>query len=99
MEVISELTAHLMSAERNGGVCFPKGTGLVRVVHIPEDEAVLLNLREQAPYLICLEVLRCDLDSSSKAVKDSSTKGPRNGILVANGDVQVPRPPPWAIQC
>lgn len=38
------------------------GTGLARVVHIPEDEAVLLNSREKAPYLICLEVLRCDPD-------------------------------------
>ena len=30
------------------------------VVHVPEDEAVLLNSREKAPYLICLEVLKCE---------------------------------------
>lgn len=33
---------------------------MYRVVHIPEDEAVLLNSREKAPYLICLEVLRSE---------------------------------------
>lgn len=39
-------------------VCFPMGKGMYRVVHIPEDEAVLLNSREKAPYLICVEVLK-----------------------------------------
>jgi hypothetical protein len=42
------------------GVCFPMGRGLYRVVHIPEDEFVLLNSREKAPYLICVEVLKCE---------------------------------------
>lgn len=42
------------------GVCFPMGKGMYRVVHIPEDEAVLLNSREKAPYLICVEVLKSD---------------------------------------
>ena len=37
------------------------GKGLYRVVHIPEDEAVLLNSREKAPFLICLEVLKIEL--------------------------------------
>ena len=37
------------------------GKGMYRVVHIPEDEAVLLNSREKAPYLICVEVLKCDM--------------------------------------
>lgn len=41
-------------------MCFPLGKGLYRVVHIPEDEAALLNSREKAPYLICVEVLKCD---------------------------------------
>lgn len=36
------------------------GKGMYRVVHIPEDEAVLLNSREKAPYLICVEVLKCE---------------------------------------
>lgn len=42
------------------GVCFPMGKGLYRVVHIPVDECVLLNSRDKAPYLICVEVLRCE---------------------------------------
>jgi phosphatidylinositol 4-kinase B len=41
-------------------VCFPMGKGMYRVVHIPEDEAVLLNSREKAPYLICVEVLKAE---------------------------------------
>jgi len=43
------------------GVCFPLGKGMYRVLHIPEDEAVLLNSREKAPYMICVEVLRCEM--------------------------------------
>lgn len=43
------------------GVCFPMGKGMYRVVHIPEDEAVLLNSREKAPYLICVEVLKGEM--------------------------------------
>ena len=30
------------------------------MVHIPEDECVLLNSREKAPYLICVEVLKAE---------------------------------------
>ncbi len=41
-------------------MCFPMGRGLYRVVHIPEDDFVLLNSREKAPYLICVEVLKCE---------------------------------------
>jgi phosphatidylinositol 4-kinase len=43
------------------GVCFPLGKGMYRVLHIPEDESVLLNSREKAPYLICVEILRCEM--------------------------------------
>ena len=43
------------------GVCFPMGKGMYRIVHIPEDEAVLLNSREKAPYLICVEVLKSEM--------------------------------------
>ena len=42
------------------GIGFPMGKGMYRVVHIPEDEAVLLNSREKAPYLICVEVLKSE---------------------------------------
>ena len=40
-----------------GGVMFPMGTVNSRVVRIPAGEAVLLNSREKAPYLLCLEVI------------------------------------------
>lgn len=42
------------------GICFPMGKGMYRVIHIPEDEAVLLNSREKAPFLICVEVLKVE---------------------------------------
>ena len=51
----------LMPLLTNPGVCFPLGKGMYRVVHIPEDEAVLLNSREKAPYLICVEVLKSEM--------------------------------------
>jgi phosphatidylinositol 4-kinase len=34
---------------------------MYRVLHMPVDEAVLLNSREKAPYMICIEVLRCEM--------------------------------------
>ncbi|MFS8022902.1 putative 1-phosphatidylinositol 4-kinase [Helianthus anomalus] len=75
-------------------VCFPMGNGMYRVVYIPEDEVVLLNSREKAPYLICVEVLKSETVST---VKDDSTsqKLSRGGIPLANGDMFLPKPP-WA---
>lgn len=49
---------HLKSSVTAAGVCFPMGKEMYRVVHIPEEEAVLLNSREKAPYMICVEVLK-----------------------------------------
>ncbi|XP_076913024.1 phosphatidylinositol 4-kinase beta 1-like [Bidens hawaiensis] len=94
-ESLNEINAHVAAATTSGGVCFPMGKGMYRVVHIPEDEAVLLNSREKAPYLICVEVLRSETVSS---VKDSSSshKLSRGGIPLANGDAFLPKPPPWA---
>uniref|UniRef100_A0A1D1XRF3 Phosphatidylinositol 4-kinase beta 1 n=1 Tax=Anthurium amnicola TaxID=1678845 RepID=A0A1D1XRF3_9ARAE len=57
-ESLVEINSTLAAAENSGGVCFPMGKGMYRVVHIPVDEAVLLNSREKAPYLICVEVLK-----------------------------------------
>ncbi|KAL5982658.1 hypothetical protein ACLOJK_016733 [Asimina triloba] len=81
-ESLAEVNTHLSAAQSSGGVCFPMGKGMYRVVHIPEDEAVLLNSREKAPYMICVEVLKGEI--------------PRGGIPLANGDAQLPKPPPWA---
>ncbi|EFJ26597.1 hypothetical protein SELMODRAFT_97324 [Selaginella moellendorffii] len=94
-ESLAELNNHLASAEQDGGVCFPMGKGLYRVVHIPENDAVLMNSREKAPFLVCFEVLKCETESSVRDSRDSSIR-PRGGIPLANGDAHVQRPPPWA---
>ncbi|XP_037429653.1 phosphatidylinositol 4-kinase beta 1-like isoform X2 [Triticum dicoccoides] len=94
-ESLTEINSHIASSEKNGGVCFPMGRGIYRVVHIPEDESVLLNSREKAPYLICVEVLKAETPSHSKGSSDVN-KLSKGGIPLANGDVQLPKPPPWA---
>ncbi|XP_017983982.1 PREDICTED: phosphatidylinositol 4-kinase beta 1 isoform X2 [Theobroma cacao] len=93
-ESLAEINLHVAAAQNNGGVCFPMGKGMYRVVHIPEDEAVLLNSREKAPYLICVEVLKCELPSTKDA--SNAQKLSRGGIPLANGDALLPKPPPWA---
>ncbi|KAI5075146.1 hypothetical protein GOP47_0009222 [Adiantum capillus-veneris] len=95
-ESLAELNTHLIDAQNDGGVCFPLGKGMFRVVHIPEDEATLLNSREKAPYLICVEVLKCDERSRKDTVEGGPQKLSQGGIPLANGDVQLQRPPPWA---
>lgn len=94
-ESLTEINSQIASSEKNGGVCFPMGKGIYRVVHIPEDEAVLLNSREKAPYLICVEVLKAEAPSHSKGSSDVN-KLSKGGIPLANGNVQLPKPPPWA---
>ncbi|KAJ4819102.1 Phosphatidylinositol 4-kinase [Rhynchospora pubera] len=94
-ESLVEINMHLAASQKSGGVCFPMGKGMYRVVHIPEDEAVLLNSREKAPYLICVEVLKAEAPSSKKASSDPQ-KLSKGGIPLANGDAQLPKPPPWA---
>ncbi|CAL0330033.1 unnamed protein product [Lupinus luteus] len=94
-ESLAEINLHVTEAQNTGGICFPMGKGMYRVLHIPEDEAVLLNSREKAPYLICVEVLRCEMPSHSKETS-SSQKLSRGGIPLANGDAFLQKPPPWA---
>ncbi|KAG1369976.1 phosphatidylinositol 4-kinase beta 1 [Cocos nucifera] len=94
-ESLMEINSHLSAAQKNGGVCFPMGKGMYRVLHIPEDEAVLLNSREKAPYLICAEVLKAEVPSHTKVTSDAQ-KLSKGGIPLANGDAQLPKPPPWA---
>ncbi|XP_061355092.1 phosphatidylinositol 4-kinase beta 1-like [Gastrolobium bilobum] len=95
LESLAEINLHLTEAQNTGGVCFPLGKGMYRVLHIPEDEAVLLNSREKAPYLICVEVLKCEMPSNSKDTS-SSQKLSKGGIPLANGDAFLQKPPPWA---
>ncbi|QHO14024.1 Phosphatidylinositol 4-kinase beta [Arachis hypogaea] len=92
---LAEINLHLTEAQNTGGVCFPLGKGMYRVLYIPEDEAVLLNSRENAPYMICVEVLRCDMIINSKDTS-SPHKLSKGGIPLANGDALLPKPPPWA---
>ncbi|XP_058186748.1 phosphatidylinositol 4-kinase beta 1-like isoform X1 [Rhododendron vialii] len=94
-ESLVEINGHVAAAQDSGGVCFPMGKGMYRVVNIPEDEAVLLNSREKAPYLICVEVLKSETPSNTKDVSHSH-KLSRGGIPLANGDALLPKPPPWA---
>lgn len=93
-ESIVEINSHVTDAQSSGGVSFPMGKGMYRVVHIPEDEAVLLNSREKAPYLICVEVLKGEIPSATKDVS-SGQKLSKGGIPLANGDALLPKPPPW----
>ncbi|XP_027340614.1 phosphatidylinositol 4-kinase beta 1-like [Abrus precatorius] len=95
LESLAEINIHVAEAQNTGGVCFPLGKGMYRVLHIPEDEAVLLNSREKAPYLICVEVLRCEMPSNSKEAS-SSQKLSQGGIPLANGDAFLQKPPSWA---
>ncbi|XP_028089722.1 phosphatidylinositol 4-kinase beta 1-like isoform X2 [Camellia sinensis] len=94
-ESLAEINAHVATAQDSGGVCFPMGKGMYRVVNIPEDEAVLLNSREKAPYLICVEVLKSETLSNTKDVSNTQ-KLSKGGIPLANGDALLPKPPPWA---
>ncbi|GMH13110.1 hypothetical protein Nepgr_014951 [Nepenthes gracilis] len=95
LESLAEINSRVAEAQNSGGVCFPMGRGIYRILNIPEEEAVLLNSREKAPFLICVEVLKCETPSN---VKDSSStqKLSRGGIPLANGDAFLPKPPPWA---
>ncbi|KAJ9564821.1 hypothetical protein OSB04_000787 [Centaurea solstitialis] len=92
---LSEINEHVVAAQSSGGVCFPMGRGIYRVVHIPEDEAILLNSREKAPYLICIEVLKSET-SSMKDGSGSQNSSKGGGIPLANGDTHLAKPPPWA---
>ncbi|OVA16344.1 Phosphatidylinositol 3-/4-kinase [Macleaya cordata] len=94
-ESLTEINSQVATAQNSGGVCFPMGKGTYRVIHIPEDEAVLLNSREKAPYLICVEVLKGETPSHTKDTSNAQ-KLSRGGIPLANGDAQLPKPPPWA---
>ncbi|KAG7539131.1 Phosphoinositide 3-kinase accessory (PIK) domain [Arabidopsis suecica] len=94
-ESLAEINFHLSEAEITGGICFPMGRGVYRVVHIPEDECILLNSREKAPYMISVEVLKAETPSSAKDTSNSQ-KLSKGGIPLANGDAFLQKPPPWA---
>ncbi|XP_058786529.1 phosphatidylinositol 4-kinase beta 1-like isoform X1 [Vicia villosa] len=94
-ESLAEINLHLTEAHNTGGVCFPLGKGMYRALYISEEEAVLLNSREKAPYLICVEVLKCEMPSISREASRSQ-KHSKGGIPLANGDALLKKPPTWA---
>ncbi|XP_010423009.1 PREDICTED: phosphatidylinositol 4-kinase beta 2 [Camelina sativa] len=94
-ESLAEINSYLAEAETTGGICFPMGRGVYRVINIPEDEFVLLNSREKVPYMICMEVLKAETPSGAKDTS-KSLKLSKGGIPVANGDAFLQKPPPWA---
>jgi hypothetical protein len=57
------------------GVMFPMGETHARVVRIPAGEAVLLNSREKAPYLLCLEVIVAPGENGEYGSPQSSRRG------------------------
>ncbi|CAH2073437.1 unnamed protein product [Thlaspi arvense] len=94
-ESLAEINSHLAEAEATGGICFPMGRGVYRIVNIPEDESILLNSREKVPYMICVEVLKAEAPSGAKDISNSH-KLSKGGIPLANGDAFLQKPPPWA---
>eukprot|EP00850_Spirogloea_muscicola_P013514 SM000092S24482 [mRNA] locus=s92:267129:274309:+ [translate_table: standard] len=87
-ESLAELNAHLAATAPDGGVCHPFEDGLWRVMHMPEDEAMLLNSRDKVPFMIFIEVLHCTGSSKEEARRRASSAG----IPLAADS----RPPPWA---
>lgn len=57
---LQEINRDISASPSYHGVGFPMGTvgEIARVVHIPVNEVVLLNSREKAPFMICVEVLK-----------------------------------------
>ncbi|CAA6667722.1 unnamed protein product [Spirodela intermedia] len=94
-ESLMEINSSIAASQNSGGICFPMGKGMYQVIHIPVDEAVLLNSRDKAPFLICVEVLKSEIPSRTKEAP-GARKVSKTGIPLANGDAQLPKPPPWA---
>ncbi|XP_058731056.1 phosphatidylinositol 4-kinase beta 1-like [Vicia villosa] len=94
-ESLREINIHVAKVQNTGGVCFPLGKGMYRVLHMPVDEAILLNSREKAPYMISIEVLKCEMPSNFKETSSSQNLS-QGGIPLANGDAFLQKPPPWA---
>ena len=57
-QMLSEINEALGSPEAAGSAClYPLGDGNERVLHIPPQEAILLNSKDRAPFMLFLEVL------------------------------------------
>ena len=57
-QMLVEINEALGSPEAAGSAClYPLGDGNERVLHIPPQEAILLNSKDRAPFMLFLEVL------------------------------------------
>ena len=64
---IEEVNKKLVNVPSGTGVMYPLGAiGEYRIVRIPAQEAMLLNSREKAPYLICFEVIRPNAENDAR---------------------------------
>ena len=55
---LEEINKEIEAASRMGVACwFPMGTGDVRIVRLAAREAILLNSRDKAPFMLLVEVL------------------------------------------
>ena len=87
--------------EAGAGVMFPMGSKNARVVRIPAEEAVLLNSREKAPYLLCLEVISPDgassEDGSPGSVNGSGGTAAGRADASLNDDASTSSGPLWSV--
>lgn len=71
----------------DAGVLFPLGDEQLRVLRIPAEEAVLLNSRERAPFLICVEVVpRLPLEDEEDEDEDGEQAAGMDGGVIPEGD-------------
>jgi phosphatidylinositol 4-kinase B len=75
---IEEVNKKLVNVPSGTGVMYPLGAiGEYRIVRIPAQEAMLLNSREKAPYLICFEVIRPNAEYNNTGGENSYSEGMR----------------------
>lgn len=88
---LSRMNKRFRHTEKGTGVLFPMGHGeLERVIRIPWEEAVLLNSREKAPYLVCLEVVNSNpTEEEIKNAEDSSNHAPVDDFYPLNDDFML----------
>lgn len=94
---LEQLNADIQSAGAAGvNVCFPLSCENERVVRVPAAEARLLNSREKAPFMLCIEVLSNAPPSPplpgpaaarGAGIPRSSLPGPRGGSQQVLGAV------------
>ena len=75
---IEDVNKKLVNVPSGTGVMYPLGAiGEYRIVRIPAQEAMLLNSREKAPYLICFEVIRPTAENNTSGGENSYSESLR----------------------